>query len=187
MGLLRSIGKNRNISLIEMNNKINIDNLIDNVNKSQSSNGLTSIFKLGHYDKVTGRKIKSNNQVSDALTYDELVEYQDSQSSLHIKSFAECNDEYDSSYDDEYVCEVCPHRCTAYNHMLCDSCNECEECSEYMDNECSGCSYGIHRDDSYYWERHPNILPKDEVDDTIFNRLESGESFDIKFEDFSIK
>lgn len=183
MGRLKSIGNS--ISLIEMSNKTNIDDVIEKCNKTQTRMGHSSLFNLGHFDK-NGRKVKRFDN-KETMTYDKFVELreQSDMSKISFKSILD-KENIDDEYDDEYICEVCPHRCTSYDQSLCDTCNDCEECTEYIDNECSGCSYSIHRDNSYYWERHPGLIKPSESDEYIMKLL-SSDSIDFKGNDFKIK
>lgn len=186
LGSLRSIGGN-NINLIEMTQKTNIDEVIDKCNRTQKRMGNNQLFNLGQFDKKTGRKLK-NFEGKDTLTYDELSELRETSDikKISFASLMNMVDDENDEYADEYICDCCPHRCKEYNQDLCDSCNDCEECSEYMDNECSGCSFSVHRDNSYYWERHPDIIHISKSDETILDILNSDD-VEFKSTDFSSK
>ena len=158
------------------NNFLNIDKLCDVLVTTQKSNGESTSFRQKTFDDDEEPQKPKTSKEHECHGCGKSCQKEDDPTRNRFIGLLESDDYDDDDEDDFYLCEYCDalgYR-QKYDASRCDMCSVCESCAEYEEGECSGCSYSIYRDGSYYRDRI-NADELMESDDTkIFKELESG-------------
>lgn len=158
------------------NNFLNIDKLCDVLVTTQKSNGEEISFKERTYDDEEPEKPKTSKESECHGCGKPCHKENDNPTRNRFIGLLEDDDDDDDDEDDFYLCEYCDslgYR-QKYDASRCDSCSVCESCTEYEEGECSGCSYSIYRDGTYYRDRISAEELMESEDTKIFRELESG-------------
>ncbi len=140
---------------------VNIDTLCTVYSKTQELMGKTPTFKENGSKKGEEQPEQKKQTVvkTDAGCEGCHKECANKKIDLSLHGLFGNTSEELSDEEEIYICEFCTSLGygNRYKPDVCDNCNTCESCREYMDEECSGCSYSRWRDGKYY---------RDKLDDT---------------------
>lgn len=155
-------------------NFLNIDKLCDVLVTTQKSSGQETSFREKTYDDDEGPETPKQSKEHECHGCGSCQK-EDTPNRNRFIGLLE-DDEEDEDEDDFYLCEYCDslgYR-QKYDASRCDMCTVCESCDEYDEGTCSGCSYSIYRDGTYYRDRISADELMESEDTKIFKELESG-------------
>lgn len=132
---------------------INIDTLIDVLCRTQEKLGEPLMFK-----EIGGCVEKQSiSQTESVENENQYCHHKKKMSALRSGDFSmtmRVNIDDDDD-DDDYICDFCAALgySRKYKPEICDVCKTCESCPQYEDEDCSGCSYSIYRDGTFYRDK----------------------------------
>ena len=154
-------------------NFINIDNLCDAMSIAQEQMGLEPTFELKDVYKVhhEEKKVVKKEETKEKKPCGKGC-------GLFDVLMGHYSDGEDDDEDDFYLCELCSALSgyeKKYDASICDSCDQCEYCDQYINEECSGCSYSTFRDGEYYRDKvdASEIIGSEDLD--VLTEASSGD------------
>lgn len=155
---------------------VNIDTLCSVYATTQQSLGQTPVFKeKGEIDKKGENTESSETQTShgcDCRSCEKSCGKSTKKYDFSLNGLFGDGHISEEDDDQDYICEYCGALGYKQKYIpeICDSCTQCSTCTEYINDECSGCSYSIYRDGTYYRDK---MSEKDLFDETDLEMFES--------------
>lgn len=174
--LNRSVVNGVRSSVDFTNNWINIDNLCDVLVATQTESGGEVTFESRYDNNHDCHTCKSKCHNGSTKPVED--------GKNPFIGLIEGGYDDDDDEDDFYLCEYCDalgYR-QKYDSTRCDTCTMCESCAEFDNDECSGCSYSIYRDGTYYRERASDDELLEGDDAAIFKQLQDNDITIERFE-----
>lgn len=156
---------------------VNIDTLCSVYSNVQQSLGQTPVFKeKGENNKETdsqqNKVVETKNHDCDCKSCNAKCD-KAKKFDFRLNGIFGDGDIIESDEDEDYICEFCGALGYGQKYVpeICDSCTVCASCTEYQNDECSGCSYSVYRDGTYYRDKMSETDLFSENDLETFNSL----------------